>query len=108
MTRGLVTWLASGRNNCVLPVTSVISAKSVSKHFVVIVKSASLAASDVSSATSTQCMCAPSDFCVAYDGEAPIIEIRKYLRGEPQTEEEAEFVEAMGFTVGFFCNFWRL
>lgn len=45
-------------------------------------------------------MCAPSgDFCVAYDGKASIIDIRKYLRGEPQTEEEAEFVEAMGFTV---------
>lgn len=50
-------------------------------------------------------MCAPSgDFCVAYDGEAPIIEIRKFLRGEPQTEEEAEFVEAMGFTVSLLSN----
>lgn len=44
------------------------------------------------------------DFCVAYDGETPIIEIRKFLRGEPQVEEEAEFVEAMGFTV---TNFFR-
>ncbi|KAI6177484.1 hypothetical protein M3Y97_00912700 [Aphelenchoides bicaudatus] len=52
----------------------------------------------VSADTATPCMCAPSDFCVAYDGEAPIIEIGKFLRGEPQTEEEAEFVEAMGFS----------
>ncbi|KAI6239127.1 hypothetical protein M3Y99_00616000 [Aphelenchoides fujianensis] len=39
----------------------------------------------------------PGDFCMAYDGESPILEIWKYLNGDPE-EEEAQFVEAMGFT----------
>ncbi|KAI6188725.1 hypothetical protein M3Y98_00384900 [Aphelenchoides besseyi] len=48
--------------------------------------------------TNQPCICAPSgDFCMAYDGVSAILEIWKYLNGEPQVEE-AEFVEAMGFT----------
>ncbi|KJH52915.1 degenerin [Dictyocaulus viviparus] len=42
------------------------------------------------------CLCAPSRFCVAYNGKTPPIEIWKYLRNE-LPEEDPNFLEAMGF-----------
>ncbi|PAV60388.1 hypothetical protein WR25_23574 [Diploscapter pachys] len=42
------------------------------------------------------CICAPSRFCVAYNGKTPPIEIWTYLRGGPPTEDP-NFLEAMGF-----------
>ena len=45
------------------------------------------------------CLCAPSgEFCVAYDGTSKIVKIWEFLSGEPE-EEDAEFLEAMGFQV---------
>lgn len=48
---------------------------------------------------SSSCICAPSNFCVAYNGKAPILEIWRYLRGGPTTEDPS-FLEALGFGVG--------
>ncbi|KHJ97603.1 hypothetical protein OESDEN_02424 [Oesophagostomum dentatum] len=42
------------------------------------------------------CLCAPSRFCVAYNGKTPPIEIWTYLKGGPPTEDP-NFLEAMGF-----------
>lgn len=42
------------------------------------------------------CICAPSRFCVAYNGKTPPIEIWTYLKGGPPTEDP-NFLEAMGF-----------
>ncbi|CAD5216182.1 unnamed protein product [Bursaphelenchus okinawaensis] len=51
---------------------------------------------DTNSTDGEACICAPSgEFCMAYDGIAEILQIWKYLNGDP--EEEAQFIEAMGF-----------
>ncbi|KAE9414547.1 hypothetical protein Angca_007670 [Angiostrongylus cantonensis] len=42
------------------------------------------------------CLCAPSRFCVAYNGKTPPIEIWTYLRQGPPMEDP-NFLEAMGF-----------
>nr|AAC47264.1 MEC-4 [Caenorhabditis briggsae] len=42
------------------------------------------------------CICAPSKFCVAYNGKTPPIEIWTYLQGGTPTEDP-NFLEAMGF-----------
>uniref|UniRef100_A0A914Y447 Degenerin mec-4/10 cytosolic domain-containing protein n=1 Tax=Panagrolaimus superbus TaxID=310955 RepID=A0A914Y447_9BILA len=44
------------------------------------------------------CLCAPSgEFCVAYNGSSKIVKIWEFLSGEPDEEENAKFLEAMGF-----------
>lgn len=53
------------------------------------------------------CICAPSgEFCMAYDGMSDILEIWRYLNGE--AEEEAQFIEAMGFKVTMITNLFIL
>uniref|UniRef100_A0A158PB13 Degenerin mec-4/10 cytosolic domain-containing protein n=1 Tax=Angiostrongylus cantonensis TaxID=6313 RepID=A0A158PB13_ANGCA len=42
------------------------------------------------------CLCAPSRFCVAYNGKTPPIEIWTYLRQGPPMEDP-NFLEALGF-----------